>query len=85
MVDIPDPQSGLVIRFGYLWRDERDRGREESSKDRPSAVVMAFSEADGRKRLAVVPITHRKPDARSGAIPVPPATARRLGLDDVPQ
>ena len=85
MVDIPDPQPGLVIRFGYLWRDEQDKGREEASKDRPSAVVMAFNESDGRKRVAVVPITHTKPHARSGAIPVPPATARRLGLDDVPQ
>ncbi len=85
MVDIPEPKPGLVIRFTYLWRDERDRGRDEGAKDRPAAVVMTYDEADGRKRVAVVPVTHSKPDARSGAIPIPAATARRLGLDDVPQ
>lgn len=85
MVDIPEPKPGLVIRFAYLWRDERDSGRDEGSKDRPTAVVMTFEEKDGRKRVAVVPVTHSKPDARSGAILIPPATARRLGLDDIPQ
>lgn len=85
MVDIPDPQPGLVIRFAYLWRDDRVRGREKGAKDRPSAVVMAFVEADGQKRVAVAPITHSKPDARDAAVKVPPETARRLGLDDVPQ
>lgn len=85
MVEIPDPKPGLIIRFSYLWRDERDRGREEGSKDRPCAVVLAVAEIDGRKRVAVAPITHSKPPPKSGAIAIPPQTARRLGLDDIPQ
>ncbi len=85
MADIPDPQPGLVIRFSYLWRDERTRGREEGTKDRPCAVVLAIADTNGRKRVAVVPISHSKPPPNSGALAIPPETARRLGLDDFPQ
>jgi hypothetical protein len=85
VVDIPDPQPGLVIRFSYLWRDEHDKGQDEGSKDRPCAIILAVMEASGRKRVAVAPITHATPELNSGAILIPPATARRLGLDDLPQ
>lgn len=84
-MDIPDPRPGLVIRYGYLWRDEHQRGIDEGSKDRPCAIVVAVSPAAGRKRVVVVPITHTPPRANSGEIAVPSLTARRLGLDDRPQ
>ena len=85
MAEIPGPQPGLVIRFSYLWREERNRGREEGSKDRPCAVVLAVTDTGGRKRVTVAPITHSKPAPKDGAIAIPPETARRLGLDDIPQ
>ncbi len=84
-MDIPEPQPGLVIRYAYLWREEHERGRDEGIKDRPCAVVLAVEEADGRKRVAVVPVTHTKPQPNTGALAIPAETARRLGLDDTPQ
>jgi hypothetical protein len=83
-VDIPDPHAGLVIRYAYLWRDEHRRGLVEGSKDRPCAVVLAVERVDGRKRVVVAAITHSAPQADSRAIPLPPQTARRFGLDDLP-
>jgi hypothetical protein len=84
-VDIPEPETGLVIRYAYLWRDEQQRGLEEGQKDRPCAVVLAVERAEGAKRVIVAAITHTPPLAGTGAIAVPPFTAKRLGLDDLPQ
>jgi hypothetical protein len=83
-VDIPDPQPGLVIRYAYLWRDEQRRGFEEGRKDRPCAIVLAVARAEGRPRVVVAAITHTPPAAGTGAIAIPPLTAKRLGLDEVP-
>lgn len=84
-MDIPDPQPGLVIRYAYLWRDEQQRGSDEGWKDRPCAIVLAVAKADGATRVVVAAITHTPPQAGTGAIAVPTLTAKRLGLDDVPQ
>lgn len=84
-MDIPDPQPGLVIRYAYLWRDEQRRGLDEGQKDRPCAVVLAAEQAAGLKRVVLAALTHTPPLMNAGAIAIPPATARRLGLDDQPQ
>lgn len=84
-MDIPDPTPGLVIRYAYLWRDEAQRGLEEGRKDRPCAVVLAVDRGDDGIRVVVAPITHYPPDAAARPIAIPPATAARLGLDDLPQ
>ena len=84
-MDIPDPQPGLVIHYSYLWRDEQRRGLEEGRKDRPCAIVLAVKKAEGATRVVVAAITHTPPQPGTGAIAIPPVTAKRLGLDDVPK
>jgi hypothetical protein len=84
-VDIPDPEPGLVIRYGYLWRDEQRRGQNEGRKDRPCAIVLAVAQTNGPLRVVVAAITHSPPDTKNHAIVMPALTAKRLGLDDQPQ
>ena len=79
---LPTPVPGLVIRYAYLWRAEHLRGLEEDLKDRPCAVVLVVEDEDGRPTVTVVPVTHSPPYNASDAIEIPPATKRRLGLDD---
>ena len=81
-VAFPEPVPGLVIRYAYLWRDERRRGQEEGLKDRPCAVILV-SGGDARHRVVtVLPVTHRPPVDPALAVEIPHATKRRLGLDD---
>ena len=77
----PAPQPGLVIRYSYLWQEEAAAGREEGSKDRPCAVILAVTDEEGRPRVYAVPITHTPPSADVDAIEIPPVTKQRLGLD----
>lgn len=78
---IPNPEPGLVIRYAYLWLREFSQGREEGSKDRPCAIVLAAVGEDGQKRVLVVPVTHGAPADTGAAIELPPAIKRHLGLD----
>jgi hypothetical protein len=80
-VSFPEPYPGLVIRYSYLWRREFDAGREEGSKDRPCAIVMAVEDEDGDKEVLVLPITHNPPANPAHAIEIPTVTKSRLGLD----
>ena len=79
---LSDPTPGLVIRYAYLWRSEVDRGREEASKDRPCAVVLAVQQVGKETRVWVAPITHALPRKGAAALEIPAATKQRLGLDD---
>jgi hypothetical protein len=74
----------MVIRYAYLWRRERDQGREEGAKDRPCAVLLAVTDTAGNKTVFVLPITHAPPDEPELAVEIPAATKRRLGLDAEP-
>jgi hypothetical protein len=40
-VRLPEPEPGLVIRYSNLWLREHREGREEGTKDRPCAIVLA--------------------------------------------
>jgi hypothetical protein len=85
-VSLPIPRPGLVIRYGFLWSHEADAGAEESSKDRPCAIIVAVQrDQDGDVRVIVAPITHEPPGDPSASIPVPPDVCRRLGLDNEAQ
>ena len=79
---LPDPVPGLVISYAYLWGDQQDQGREEGVKDRPCVVVVAVRQEEGERLVTVAPITHAPPRNPKEAIELPPATKRRLGLDD---
>ena len=80
---IPEPETGLVIRYAYLWRSEAERGLEEGQKDRPCAVVLAhYGRKSGEITVVVAPITHRPPISNPDAIEIPLKVKQRLGLDN---
>jgi hypothetical protein len=57
------------------------RGRDEGTKGRPCAVVMAVADDNGEKEVWVLPITHTPPANAADAIEIPTTTKNRLGLD----
>ena len=81
-MSFPQPVPGLVIRYAYLWRVEQQRGQEEGLKDRPCAVILVTTDHEGDQVVTVLPITHTPPANPMLAVEIPPATKRRLGLDD---
>lgn len=80
-MSFPEPVPGLVIRYAYLWKREYDEGREDSSKDRPCAIVVSVVDEDEEREVLVLPITHAPPDREGDAIEIPLETKKRLGLD----
>ena len=81
-MSLPQPVPGLVIRYAYLWHAEHQRGQEEGVKDRPCAVILVTTDDQGDQVVTVLPITHTPPSHPALAVEIPPATKRRLGLDD---
>jgi hypothetical protein len=84
-VRLPEPEVGQVIRYRYLWNWADSAGREDGSKDRPCAIVIALPAKrpdDERPTVAVVPITHTPPRSTTLALELPTAVKQRLGLDD---
>ncbi len=79
---IPAPEPGLVISYGYLWRAEYARGREEGTKNRPCVIVIAVRSDGGHQVVTVVPVTHSAPESANMGVEIPLATKQRLGLDD---
>ncbi|GAA4186813.1 plasmid maintenance toxin (PemK-like) [Shinella granuli] len=78
-----EPKVGWVFRYSYLWHWQLLEGREEGDKDRPALVLAIVAHLeDGRPAVRVLPITHSPPSDAEDAIEIPPATKRRLGLDD---
>lgn len=80
-MSFPTPHPGLVIRYSYLWRREFEAGRDEGSKDRPCAVIMALIDEEGEQDVLVLPITHSPPADAADAIEIPAITKQRLQLD----
>jgi hypothetical protein len=81
-VTFPEPKPGLVIRYAYLWASEADAGLEEGRKDRPCAVILIVADAENRRVVRVLPITHTPPRETDDALEIPHPTKQRLGLDD---
>ena len=80
---IPNPETGLVISYSYLWHTEYRTGQEEGRKDRPAVIVLAVErEGDGATVVTVLPITHSAPADRALAVEIPQPVKRHLGLDD---
>lgn len=80
-MSLPAPHPGLVIRYAYLWKREYEAGRDEGSKDRPCAIIMAVTDDEGESQVLVLPITHTPPYNDADAVEIPQATQQRLGLD----
>jgi len=70
-----------VIRYAYLWSNEAAAGREEGSKDRPCAIILASADRDGQTKVVVVPVTHTPPANPDMTLELPPAIKTSLGLD----
>jgi hypothetical protein len=83
-VSLPTPEPGLVVRYSYLWLREHREGREEGTKDRPCAVVLALRDHDGETQVLVVPVTHSTPENSDDALELPPSVKQHLGLDADP-
>jgi len=81
---LPEPKPALVIRYNYLWADEKAQGATEGSKVRPCSIIVAAQNHEGEQIVFAAPITHTKPSDPSFGIEVPAATRKRLGLDDEP-
>lgn len=78
----PAPQGGLVIRYDYLWLSEERKGREEGTKLRPCAVVVAIDATPSEPlRVVLCGITHGAPADGDDAIRMPPAVKAHLNLD----
>lgn len=75
------PEAGLVIRYSYLWLSEHLQGREEGTKDRPCAIILATRDHEGETQVLVVPITHSPPQQNAAALELPSVVKRHLGLD----
>ncbi|MGO9483407.1 MAG: hypothetical protein ACLPX9_02315 [Rhodomicrobium sp.] len=79
---IPSPLPGLVLRYNYLWADDAARGREEGTKDRPAAIVMAVQRGGTDEfRVFALPVTHSPPQHGTHALEIPAAVLRAAGLD----
>jgi hypothetical protein len=79
---LPKPESGLVISYSYLWREEAAAGQVEGRKNRPCAIVLvARRNEGGAATVTVAPITHTPPHDPSVAVEIPPAVKRHLRLD----
>jgi hypothetical protein len=79
---LPEPHPGLVVCYSYLWAREHGDGREEGSKNRPCAIVLARRVIDEHVLVTVVAVTHSPPARPDEAVEIPPAVKRLLGLDD---
>jgi len=73
----------LVIRYDYLWSDDRVAGRE-AAKDRPACLVAASDPSPMPRFVVILPITHARPARGTAGIEVPAAVRRAIGLDDAP-
>ena len=78
---LPKPEPGLVIRYSYLWVREHREGREEGTKDRPCAIVLATRTDHGETKVLVVPVTHSPPTDNASALELPQLVKMHLGLD----
>jgi len=80
-VSLPKPEPGLVIRYSYLWLREHRAGREDGSKDRPCAIILALHTDNDGEQVLVVPVTHSPPENPMATLELPLTVKRHLGLD----
>ncbi len=80
-MSLPKPEPGLVIRYSYLWLREYRAGREDGSKDRPCAIILALHTDEDGEQVLVVPVTHSPPENPAAVLELPATVKRHLGLD----
>ena len=81
-MSLPIPKPGLVIRYSFLWSNEKAKGATEGTKDRPCAIVVAARiDTAGDIDTVVAPMTHQPPDDPMASIEIPGAICKSLSLD----
>lgn len=82
----PVPENGLIIKYDYLWGDQRKLQQKDGSKDRPCAVIASSRiDENGDYIVILCAITHSKHEDSNSEIKLPPKVAKYIGLDDRPQ
>ena len=81
-MSLPALCVGLVIRYSFLWSHEKPSGKDEATKDRSAAIVVATRQESGEVRVIVAPITHEPPVDRQDSIEISAGVRAALGLDD---
>ena len=71
-----DIQSGSLIDYQFDWHQESLRVEIEGRKSRPYAVVLRL-----RNSFVIMPVTTRRPNVNTLAIPFPEIEAERLHLE----
>jgi len=79
-MDLPEPRSGLVVRYGFLWANEAGRGQVEAAKDRPCAIIVTV-QTEGGLRVTLAPVTHAPPRTEQVHVELSAAECRAAGLD----
>jgi len=58
-VALPDPKSGLIVRYDYFWSHDAAAGRDQG-KDRPACLVAASDSLTKPRFVVLLPITHSR-------------------------
>ena len=74
-------QSGVVLRYPYLWSREADRGETEGRKQRPVVVAIRLQRAGKADLIALFPITTQQLEAGRVAVEIPDTEKHHAGLD----
>jgi hypothetical protein len=78
-----EPKVGWLFRYSYLWHWQFEKGREQGDKDRPVLVLAIIAALEDETSVVrVLPVTHSPLADPRHLIEIPPATKKRLGLDD---
>ena len=72
------PETGLVVRYNFLWPREHDRGEREGRKPRPACLVVPLNVPE--RTVVVFPITRQPPTRGRIAVEIPETERRRLRL-----
>ena len=78
---LPEPEPGLVLSYGYLWKWQDERGDDTGEKSRPCVIVLTTENNDGGTVVLVVPATSQQPQPDRSSIEIPTRVQAHLGLD----
>lgn len=74
------PSVGEIIPYWFLWSSEHEAGEESGRKLRPCVVIATLQSKDGATRVAVLPVTHARPEPTRSAVELPAKAKTQLGL-----
>ena len=77
-MSIDQPETGLVIRYNFLWAREHDQGADHGRKARPACVVVPLTRQGDD--VVLFPLTTSEPGPDRLAVKIPETERRRLRL-----